>query len=250
MTQATAQREMELVRGTIESVITKGADKWQVAVVPEGSQYAKNLWSKDAALVADMQQRVGQGYDFVCSVSHWTRQDGQPVRSLWLESVAQYNSVQGMPQATQQAAQPQAQLPQAAPQPSYAPSAPQQQQYSPPPSLPTPSPQQSAAVMTVQPSLAPQRLPDEVKEMRIMRQTASKVATMFLPYLPEPQRTLAGLEEVCEYLVRYYTGGPQHGRQQQPQQPTNGPAQTYNPVTAESHPEPGAGEYDASDIPF
>ena len=46
------QAEVEVVTGTVTGIITKGPDKWQVAVKTDPtSQYSKNLWTKDYDLV-------------------------------------------------------------------------------------------------------------------------------------------------------------------------------------------------------
>jgi hypothetical protein len=208
MSVVEAPREQELVRGTVQSVVTKGPDKWQIAVVPEGSQYAKNIWCKDAAVINDMTQRIGQAFDFLCNVSHWNMQDGTPVRSLWFDTIGFFGSL-----AAPAAVAPPPQTPQAAPpQPQGLPGQPS----------PAPAPQPASAPQAQpqmpQGSLAPQRLPDEVKELRIMRQTATKVAGILLPYLPQEERNLDGFIEMAEWLVRYYTGGPQSRPQAPPPQ--------------------------------
>ena len=82
------EREVELVAGTIGGITQKKADTWTVAVTPEGSQYAKNLWTKDADLIESLTQKIGQAGAFVCGASYWTMQDGKQVRSLWIDSVA------------------------------------------------------------------------------------------------------------------------------------------------------------------
>ena len=84
----TAEREMELVAGTIGGITQKKADTWTVAVTPEGSQYAKNLWTKSTALVEALQGKLGQQGAFVCNASYWSMADGKQVRSLWIESEA------------------------------------------------------------------------------------------------------------------------------------------------------------------
>jgi hypothetical protein len=81
-----AEKEQELVSGTIGGITQKKADTWTVAVTPEGSQYAKNLWTKSTSLVEALQGKLGQHGAFVCNASYWTRQDGQQVRSLWIEA--------------------------------------------------------------------------------------------------------------------------------------------------------------------
>jgi hypothetical protein len=81
-----APREQEVIVGTIAGIIQKGVDKWQVAVMPEGSQYAKNLWTKSPTTVGELSALIGQKRYFLCNASHWTRQDGGSVRSLWLDT--------------------------------------------------------------------------------------------------------------------------------------------------------------------
>lgn len=81
----TEQRETEIVAGTIGGITQKKADTWTVAVTAEGSQYAKNLWTKDTELVESLSAKIGQAGAFVCGASYWTRQDGQQVRSLWIQ---------------------------------------------------------------------------------------------------------------------------------------------------------------------
>jgi hypothetical protein len=83
----TEQREIEFVTGTIEGINQKGADKWAVEAKPAGSQYTRNLWTKDAELVRALSSRTGQSETFRCNVSHWTNQDGKPVRSLWIDGI-------------------------------------------------------------------------------------------------------------------------------------------------------------------
>jgi hypothetical protein len=82
------EKEQELVAGTIGGITQKKADTWTVAVTPEGSQYAKNLWTKSTSLVEALQAKLGQHGAFVCNASYWTMNDGKQVRSLWIESEA------------------------------------------------------------------------------------------------------------------------------------------------------------------
>ena len=83
-----AERETELVAGTIGGITQKKADTWTVAVTPEGSQYAKNLWTKDVELVEALGAKLGEQGAFVCGASYWKMQDGKQVRSLWIDSLA------------------------------------------------------------------------------------------------------------------------------------------------------------------
>jgi hypothetical protein len=52
--------------------------------------------------------------------------------------------------------------------------------------------------------------PEVARELKIMRQTATKVAAHMLVYLPETERTPDGLVAIAEYLVSYYQDGPRH----------------------------------------
>lgn len=216
---STEVREQKLVRGQVTSVVTKGEELWQIQVQPEGSEYTKNLWTKDAALVSDMSRNIHQWFDFMCNVSHWERQ-GKPVSSLWADTYAAYGTLAEPPQQMAGAA-PGVMQPQGTPPPQPAPqSAPQQ----PPP--------------------APVSIPQEVKELRIMRQTGMKVAALLLPYLPAEQANLSGLQTVSEWLVRYFMGGPQENPwQPRPAAPTDGssaspPVPSYEDPGPEPRPVP------------
>jgi hypothetical protein len=81
------EHETEAVTGTVSGVIQKGPDKWQVAVKPDGSQYEKKLWTKDAAMQATFSALIGQTVTVQCSVSHWNNQEGKAIRSLWIASI-------------------------------------------------------------------------------------------------------------------------------------------------------------------
>lgn len=83
------ERETEIVAGVIEGVTQKRPDTWQVGVKPDGSQYTKNLWTKDSELVAALTDKLGQHGAFVCSASYWENKSGQQVRSLWINSVGE-----------------------------------------------------------------------------------------------------------------------------------------------------------------
>jgi len=75
----------QTIAGPVVGVITKSADTWQVAVKTDpSSQYTKNLWTKDEELATRMMRSIGQVFSFYCRISEWTRQDGSPVKSLWI----------------------------------------------------------------------------------------------------------------------------------------------------------------------
>ena len=219
--QQQQQAETEVVSGQVASVITKGPDKWQIAV-NTGGQYTKNLWTKDAGLVNQMMSAIGQSFDFICGVSHWQGQSG-PVRSLWINGLANYGSTQqGQPgggsdyhpgYAQQQPVQQQPMQQQPVPQ-----QAPMQQQ----------APPQQAPVQGM-PSLAPME-----KEERIMREHAMSVAAQMLPHMEPTERNFLGMVTVAEGLIRYYKlGPPPNGNQPQQQ------AQQQQPAYADPGPEQG-----------
>jgi hypothetical protein len=90
------EREMELVAGTIGGITQKKADTWTIQVTPEGSEYAKNLWTKSTSLVEALAAKLGQHGAFVCNASYWTMNDGKQVRSLWIEAEA--NGTENIPE--------------------------------------------------------------------------------------------------------------------------------------------------------
>ena len=94
MSTTEQEREIEVVAGTIEGVIQKKPDTWQVAVKSDGSQYDKKLWTKDAELVQSLTAKLGQHGAFVCGASYWTNQSGTQVRSLWINGEADGNAAE------------------------------------------------------------------------------------------------------------------------------------------------------------
>ena len=199
-TMPTEEKETEVVTGQISHIIDKGNERWQIAVQPEGSQYTKNLWSKDAALVEQMRGSIGQWFSFDCGVSHWNMQDGTPVRSLWINGVGQ--GVSAPPQTPQPQMAPapvavQAQMPTVV------------QPVAQPMGVAMPQPP-AAPVAHVQPPTeqSSRWLAEKAVERPfIHRQTASKVAAMLISHLPAEQRTLDNLLVLSERLVSYYEHG-------------------------------------------
>jgi hypothetical protein len=182
------ERETEQVIGVVTGLVHKGQDKFQAVVQPDGSQYTKNLWTKDEQLVSYLSSQIGNRLAFACNVSNWNLQDGTPVRSLWIDQVG----------------------PPALGSPAMAgPSAPQQ------PWERAQAAQQGANV-TVQPQPGviqapqePSRYQQEKEAERpyIHRQSAAKIAAILLGYLPESERTLSTLFVVSERLVAYFNEG-------------------------------------------
>lgn len=240
------QRETEQIVGTLTGVVHKGDDKYQAVVAPDGSQYTKNLWTKDMQVVQFLSSQVGNRMAFACNISHWQRQDGQNVRSYWIDQV-------GPPAPGS---------PAMAGPPQQASNLPPQQMTAtmvhPPQAMGQPVVVQPQAIPMGAPlgthaATHPQPISQDVKEQRIHRQTATKVAGILLAYLPEEQRNLSNLMTLSERLVAYYnTGLPQaetvedlmqrampQGMEQAPQQQQQQQGDPY----------PGNPDPD-SDIPF
>lgn len=187
--------DTEIVQGQIQGIVQKGPDKWQVEV-NIGQQNPRRLWTKDAALVGQLATMIGQTTSFLCGVSHWTNQQNQPVRSLWINGVGQGAAVPQPPMAQQ----PVAPLP-AVPQQSWPQPQPVQAQL--PPQQPTVV-QPMAQPMGPVASMAPTQ---QQKEERIHRQTATKVASILISHVPAEQRTLDNVLALAERLVAYYENG-------------------------------------------
>lgn len=189
MSTVEAPREQELITGTLTGIVQKGPDKWQAVVLPDGSQYNKNLWTKEQTLLPYLQSQIGNRISILCNASHWVRNDGQPVRSLWIEQVGTPSAAP--PQQPQGAAPPQAAYP--------------------PPSQPIQQPVQQSAVVqpAVQPMVAqtPQPVTQGQKEERIMREAASKVAAHMLAYVKPEDQNMSSLLVMSERLVAYYANG-------------------------------------------
>lgn len=184
------ERETEQVIGVVTGIVQKGADKWQAAVQPDNSQYSKNLWTKDQQLVAYLSSQIGNRLGFACNVSHWAMQDGTPVRSLWIDQVGPPSvgspAMAGPPQNAWEAAQ---QAQQAGPQGTQvgASGAPMPVQQAQPQSTATPQ--------------------ADVREQKIHRQTAAKVAAILLAYVKPDEQNLSNLFVMSERLVAYFNDG-------------------------------------------
>ena len=168
---AAPQSDQEIVVGTVVGTIQKAADKWQVEVQSDGSQYTRKLWTKDPNVIGQMTAMIGQRLSFMCGVSNWTMNDGTPVRSLWLNGFGQPGEVAATPVVSQ---------PQAVPvvAPSLGP-----------------------------PVVQPAPVVHDVRTEQIHRQTATKVAVSLLSYLQGDQQTFANLISISERLVSYYEHG-------------------------------------------
>ena len=79
--------------------------------------------------------------------------------------------------------------------------------------------QQPAPSPPAQP--APSQQSDQTREMRIMRQTAGKLAVATMPLVPSEQRTFQNQIAVAEAWVRYFVGGTEGvGIRSMPEPPT------------------------------
>ena len=194
-------REQEQIVGTISGIVQKGVDKWQVEVMPDGGgQYSKKLWTKDQSIVASASTLIGQRMAFLCNVSHWTNNQNQPIRSLWIEafgpSAVGSPALAGPPMSNWEAAQA-AQA--AAAQP---PMAGMQGWPSQPPSGPPMVPVTPTVIQGT-----PTHFNDDPKQAKIHRQTASKVAAIMLSHVAPEERTMSTLFVLAERLVAYYDNG-------------------------------------------
>ena len=213
------QPDQEIVVGTIQGVIAKAVDKWQVEVVPDGSQNVRRIWTKDPGVVQQMMGLVGQRLSLMCGVSHWTNNSGQAVRSLWLNGFGQPGQQAAMPQQPVQQAQPQQWQPQPVPQQP----------------MPQPVPQQPV----MQQPMAAQA---DTREEKIHRQTATKVAVDLLKYLAPEHHTFDTLITLSERLVAYYDHGVQWGGE--------GQGNPSAPAVAGGDPGPQDVPHTDDDIPF
>jgi hypothetical protein len=80
-------KETEVIAGLLDSIVSKGEAKWQIKVLPAESKYTKSIWTKSQEMCDALTPQIGQAVTILCNVSHWTNQEGKPVRSLWAESV-------------------------------------------------------------------------------------------------------------------------------------------------------------------
>lgn len=94
----------DLMQGTIQGITQKKADTWMVQLLPQGSQYPKNLWTKDAELVESLAAKIGQEGAFVGAFGAPYTVNGSEVRSWWINGTAE--GEQDAPQSTRSVATP------------------------------------------------------------------------------------------------------------------------------------------------
>jgi len=217
---AAPQPDQEIVNGTVAGVIAKGGDKYQVEV-NVGQQNPRRLWTKDLEVVQQMQAMIGQQLSFLCGVSLWTNNQNQQVRSLWINGF-------GAPGQQQQ--------PVVQQQPVNQPVSAQPQQWQQPQTAAQPAPSMPAQTQAA----APQR---DLREEKIHRQTATKVAVDLLKYLAPEHHTFDTLITLSERLVAYYEQGVQWGGGENQGNPSE-------PAVSDGDPGPQGVPHTDDDIPF
>jgi len=248
--------ESVVVNGTVEGMEVKPNGRYVIKVREIGSQsnYALNLNTKEQGLAQQMGNSIGQAFSFICGLSHWTNQSGQPVTSKWINGVA---PLQGgaPPQQTQQQYAPPQQQGNWAPQP-------QQQTFQPQPQQQPQfqgQPQGFAQQPAAQP-FTPQedgRPTDDAYIRRVSFLAAVGPAVDALAYLPEDQRTVAALVKMTDFLAQTAIKRGQHGFGQQapaPQQQAPPPQQQQYQGEPQpdysGYPEAQGGVAQDDDIPF
>jgi len=228
--------ESVVVNGTVEGVEIKPNGRFVVKVREYGSssQYSLNLNTKDTGLAQQMMGAIGQSFSFVCGLSHWTNQSGQPVTSKWINGVA---PMQGQPQMQQQPQQQgwsgvnPGQAQQAV--------ATGQAQWAPQPQTPPPPPPQ------------PQEVTDDAFIRRVSFLAALEPAVAMLAYLPEDQHGVPALVKMADFFARTAIQRGQNGFAQNPAQPPqHGYAHEYDGPPPEQQPDPGSPDGDDEDVPF
>ena len=194
--------EGEYIAGVIIQVQAhRSGDKWLIEIQPDGSQYTKNIWTKDQQAAYQLAQMAGQHQGFMVNVNV-DQQTNK--RYMWL-AMAGASAPAALPQQPVQPMPQQPQMPMppvgigAAVMPVGMPQGPIPVQAQ----MPTaPMPQLPTASITTQP-----RVTQDQKEDRIMREAASKVASILISHVPAEQRTLDNVIALSERLVRYYEHG-------------------------------------------
>jgi|SRR5262252_1171223 len=190
----------QTITGPVVGVITKNADTWQISVKTDpSSQYTKNLWTKDEELATQMMRSIGQVFSFYCRTSEWTRQDGQPVKSLWINGwtagaavAAPTDGMATISDEVERARQALAAAEARAAQPA------------PPPPSPAPPPPQDPRVITA-----------EMRELHIMREAAdaraAQVLAAMIPHMqPEdltPEHLHGFLDSFANRRLNFYETG-------------------------------------------
>jgi hypothetical protein len=233
--------ESVVVNGTVEGMEIKNNGRIVVKVreIGSNSQYALSLNTKEQGLAQQMGNSIGQAFSFICGLSHWTNNQGQPVTSKWINGVAPLQGgMQQAPPQQQYQGQPQQQM-QGQPQqwggqPQQQQMPPQQQQPQYVPQVPQSSPQ------------GDQRPTDDAYIRRVSWLAALEPAVAALVYLPEEQRSVAALVKMADFFAQTAIKRGQQGfGQQAPQQQAPPPQQQQQPQPQqgwEGDPGPQAGD--------
>lgn len=219
------------VTGAITGIEARNGGWFAVAILEEGNEYPKKLSTKKPDIVQQAQQMMGQYVTALYNESESTNinpHNGMPYMNRFLEALAMPGTVP--PPAPQQSFQPQPAQP-----PTQIIGQPQQWQPQPQPQVP---PQPQPQVL---------RISEDLREARIHRQAASKVAVQLLDHLDVPDRNLASLIRISEQLVQYYANGVQWTTPpvQPPQTQPRNPQQEWA-ADPDAHPNPGAAPQQAS----
>jgi hypothetical protein len=217
MTPAPAKESVTVV-GLVTGVEVKPNEQFVVKVRQNPTdQYDLSLRTKDAALANFLMSQVGQQYQFVCGLSHWTNSQGQPVTSKWINQYAAVGQNVPAPTAPALGA----------------------------PAAPTPAPAAPASSG-----------PREDRDLKITWLSMAKgLAVECYKRLPTDQQTLDNAVKIADYwakvaMHRGANGIPEWGEAMPGLQPT----EVYSPATspgpnpddgAETPPPPGD-----DDIPF
>lgn len=159
-----------VVEGWITGVEAKNNGRFSVKVKRSAEdQYGLSLNTKDAAVVQDLMQRVGQQVRFQCGVSSWwNAQIGQQVESKWINQYAPVG--QDVPMGAQPP-----------------PAAPVAAQMLPPSAAPAPS------------TPAPQSRYPFKDECIAFQSMAKGLAVECFKRLPNDQQTLSGAVRIARY---------------------------------------------------
>jgi hypothetical protein len=186
------------VIGTISGLEQRAQGWVAVAISEPGKEWPLKLSTKRTELIQQAQQMMGQlvtaGYNESES-QNINPHNGQPFTNRYLEAIA-LGSVDlvGMPTTLQ----PQ----QFMPQPS--------QTFTPQPQAQPLRDVAGREIQSVQPTPSPAPLPQAVidhREIKIHRQTATKVAVRMLPFLKPEEQNLTSVIHLSEQLVKYYAEG-------------------------------------------
>jgi len=161
------------------------------SIKEEGRQFPIKADTKKPEIIAQCQALMGQLVSAQLNESpsqNINPNTGQPYTNRYLNQIAFAQPGTVAPQAQPQAMQQQ-----------YAQYLPQAQQQA---QLPQGNGQPQAMVTRDQAER------ERTRELRIMREAASKAAVMMMPVLPEEQRNPVGLIEAAEMWVAYFAFGP------------------------------------------